>query len=893
MGQTLLATKLYMPPPCPTLVARPRLAADLSKALTHRLTLVSAPAGYGKTTLVSNWLHETNIAAAWLSLDDGDNDPIRFWQYFLSALHAIVPTVRLDFLDLLRGLPARSSDTLLNTLINAIVENAAPIVLVLDDLHVIHAQLILEMLAFLLDHLPPQMHLVCLCRTDPPLPLAHLRVRDQLVDIRAEQLRFTLEESAVFLNQVMSLHLAADDLAAMAARTEGWIAGLQLAALSLQGHQDRHGFVAAFTGSQAYLMDYLTEEVLNLQPENVQTFLLQTSILDRLCGLLCEAVVEADYSPPIEGHAMLERLARLNLFVIPLDDERRWYRYHHLFADVLNRRLAHLFPQRLADLHRRASYWYEQNGFIAEATHHALMAGELDRAAQLIVQHGRYLLMSGEVVTLMNLLDAVAPQVPTHPWLAVQKAWGLTMIGRLDEAEQMLDTADQLLAAQPPTSEARSLIGCVAAARAHRANLLGETKRAADFARLALARLPNDDLLSQIIGSLTTSILGDASWLQGDLAEAKRAYQAAVRIGQTANEVRLVVIANSSLAEVMMAQGQLHQAARLFSEVLQQTAQPDGRKLPSADRAYVGLSQISYEWNQLTAAAQYAHQCLELCQTGENIALQALLQVILAKLEHAQGHAARSEAALRTAEQLAREGSFSARLLIWIESALAGLWLTQGDQDRVADFVQRRNLAPEDDIPYVREPEYLVLLRLRLAQGDHAAALALADRLLQPAEVANRTGDVIERLVLQALIFQAQKEMDCALASLKRALTLAQREGYVRVFLDEGEPLAKLLYQAKARQMGAGYATELLSAIGAATGIEQPAAQLLIEPLSPRELEVLALIEIGHSNQAIAARLVISLPTVKRHISNIYAKLGADSRTQAVARAKELHLLSQ
>ena len=524
MVPTLLTTKLYVPPPCPTLVGRPRLTVDLSKALTRRLTLVSAPAGYGKTTLVSSWLRETEVASTWLSLDEGDNDPIRFLQYFLSALHKIVPTVHLDLLDMLRGMRPAQADALLNCLINEIAENAASFVLVLDDFHVIHAQPVLEMLAFLLDHLPPQMHLVCLSRTDPTLPLARLRVHDQLVDIRAEQLRFTLDEIAVFLNRMMGLNLLADDLAAMEARTEGWIAGLQLAAFSLQGRQDIHGFVAAFTGSHSYIMDYLTEEVLKLQPESVRSFLLQTSILDRLCGPLCEAIVGTDQTVPVAGQAMLEALERMNMFVIPLDDERRWYRYHHLFADVLNRRLEYLFPLQLADLHRRASHWYEQNGLIAEAAEHALKAGDTDHAAQLVVQHGRSLLMSGEVVTLLNLIEAVEPQARTHPWLAVQKAWVLTLTGRLDQAEQVLDMAEQLIAAQPPTSEAKALLGCVAAARAHRANLQGETCLAADFARQSLAQLPKDDPLSQIIGSLAISILGDASWMQGDLEEARQAY---------------------------------------------------------------------------------------------------------------------------------------------------------------------------------------------------------------------------------------------------------------------------------------------------------------------------------------------------------------------------------
>ena len=891
MDSTLLATKLYVPPPCSTLVERPRLTADLSIALTRRLTLISAPAGYGKTTLVSSWLREADVASTWLSLDEGDNDPIRFLQYFLSALHKIVPTVQLDLLDILRGMQPAQAEALLNRLINEIAEHAASFVLALDDFHVIRAQPILEMLAYLLDHLPPQMHLVCLSRTDPDLPLARLRVHDQLIDIRAEQLRFTLDEIAVFLNRMMGLNLSAEDLAAMETRTEGWIAGLQLAALSLQGRQDIHGFVAAFTGSQSYIMDYLTEEVLQLQPENVRSFLLQTSILDRLCAPLCEAIVETDQTASIQGQAMLEALEHMNLFIIPLDDERRWYRYHHLFADVLNRRLEHFFPQRLADLHRRASHWYEQNGFIAEATHHALIAGDPDRAAELIVQHGRSLLMSGEVITLLNLIEAVEPQARTHPWLAVQKAWCLTLTGRLDQAEQALHVAEQLIMAQPPTSEARALLGCVAAARAHRANLLGETGLAADFARQALAQLPNADPLSQTIRSVTTSILGDASWLTGNLEEAGQAYEEAVRIGQAANDVRLVIIANSALADVLMAHGQLHKAARLYSESLQMTAHPAGRMLPLADRAYAGLSRVSYQWNQLAASAQYAHQCLELCPLGENTELQAFVQVILARLEHTQGNWAQAQAIMRATERLASEYPLSSRQSTWVESALACLWLAQGNQERAVDFVQRRNLTHDDDIPYLREPQYLVLLRLRLAQGDYAAALTLAGRLLGQAEATNRMGDVIERLVLQALIFQTEKELGRALTSLGRACALAQREGYVRVFLDEGEPMAKLLYQAKAHQMGTGYAAELLSMLGRANDRELPSAQLLIEPLSSRELEVLTLIESGHSNQAIAARLVISITTVKRHISNIYAKLGVTSRTQAVARARELQLL--
>ena len=404
-GQLLLRTKFYVPPIRSTQIARPRLADLIIAGLERSLILVSAPAGYGKTTLVSNWLKETQIPSAWLSLDGGDNDPIRFLQYLVASLQSIAPGIEDNLLGLLQRIQPAQFDNGINLLVNELASVSDPFVLVLDDFHVIQSEPVLKILSYLLEHLPPQMHLAILTRTDPPLPLARLRVRGQLLDIRAEQLRFNQAEIAAFLNETMGLTLSANDLSAMERRTEGWIAGLQLAALSMQGCQDIHGFVSAFTGSHHYVMDYLAEEVLRLQPRQVGTFLLQTSILDRLCGALCEAVVDVDTAEPVDGQGRLETLEEMNLFVIPLDDERHWYRYHHLFADVLRKRLEHQFPHLLPELHRRASQWYEQNGFIAESIQHAIVAGDQERAAQLIEQNGCFLLMSGEVDTLLNWTD--------------------------------------------------------------------------------------------------------------------------------------------------------------------------------------------------------------------------------------------------------------------------------------------------------------------------------------------------------------------------------------------------------------------------------------------------------------------------------------------------------
>ncbi len=465
-GKHLLRTKFYVPPIRSDQIARPRLSELINDGLDRALILVSAPAGYGKTTLVSSWLKEKQIPSAWLSLDGGDNDPIRFLQYLLAALVPIAPAIETDLFGMLQGIQPAQFESVINILTNELDSFSDPFILVLDDFHVLHSEAVLKTISYLLEHMPPQMHLAILTRTDPPLPLARLRVRGQLLDIRADQLRFTLNEIAAFLNDAIGLTLSANDLSAMETRTEGWIAGLQLAALSMQGSKDIHAFVQAFTGSHHYVMDYLAEEVLKLQPKELSTFLLQTSTLDRLCGSLCEAVVEAEPAGSVDGQAMLETLEEMNLFVIPLDDERHWYRYHHLFADVLRKRLGFQYPQILPELHRRASHWYEQNGFITESIQQAITAGDQDRAAHLIEENGCFILMSGEVATLLNWTDAIDFQSETRPWLAIQKAWALALTGDLERVEPLLQTPEKLLAPLEPSDEVRTMQGTIAAARA-------------------------------------------------------------------------------------------------------------------------------------------------------------------------------------------------------------------------------------------------------------------------------------------------------------------------------------------------------------------------------------------------------------------------------------------
>jgi LuxR family transcriptional regulator, maltose regulon positive regulatory protein len=886
----LLRTKFYVPPIRSKQIARPRLSDLITDGLDRALILVSAPAGYGKTTLVSSWLKEKKIPSAWLSLDSSDNDPIRFLQYLIAALVPIAPGMENDAFGMLQGIQPAQFENVINLLVNELASFPGPFVLVLDDFHVLHSESVLKMFSYLLEHMPPQMHLALLSRTDPPLPLSRLRVRNQLMDIRAEQLRFTKDEIAAFLNDAIGLTLSANDLSAMEMRTEGWIAGLQLAAISMQGSKDIHSFVSAFTGSHHYVMDYLAEEVLKNQPKKVSVFLLQTSILDRLCGPLCEAIVDADKADPVDGQTMLEALEEMNLFVIPLDDERHWYRYHHLFADVLRKRLEHQYPQMLPELHRRASQWYEQNGFLAESINQAIATGDQDRAAHLIEENGCFLLMSGEVATLLNWADAIEFQSEARPWLAIQKAWALALTGDLERVEPTLQVPEKLLAPLEPTPEVRTLRGTIAAARAHCANSRGNTQLAAKYAQEALQQLPNCSSICQSISSVSTSILGDASWINGNLGEAIRAYTEAIKIGRGANNLNMVIIANSNIAEILMEQGQLHRAADTYTQTLQMAVRPDGQRSPLAAKLFAGMGRLSYEWNRLDDAEQNIRQCMELSRIWGDIGQQAHAYAIQARLEQARNNPEKAQEAIREAELLIGERPLSPHWSIQVRADLARVWLAQGNLERPSQRIQKRGLKIKDEIPYQRESEYILLMRVLLAQGDYEAAITLSNRLLQQAETTGQMRLVIEVLILQALALQGKKETERALAALERALALAQPEGYVRSFLDEGEALTRLLCQAQSRQVGTGYAAVLLSKIGKSSGMTQPSMQLLVEPLTAREVEVLNLIKAGCSNQDIADQLVISMPTVKRHISNIYTKLGVESRTQAVAIGKELKL---
>jgi LuxR family maltose regulon positive regulatory protein len=913
----ILATKLYIPPPPPQVVLRPHLIEQLNAGLHRKLTLISAPAGFGKSTLLSAWVAGCHRPVAWVSLDAGDSDPARFLTYLVTALRTIAPQIGADVLGVLQSPQLLPTEPLLTALLNDITTLPDNFLLVLDDYHVIEAQAVDAALTFLLEHLPPQMHLVIATREDPQLSLARLRVRGHLTELRATDLRFTPGEAATFLNQVMGLGLAAADVTALETRTEGWIAGLQLAALSLRGRADIPGFIRAFTGDNRYIVDYLVEEVLQQQPEPIRRFLLQTAILDRLSGPLCDAVTGQQ-----DGHAQLAALERGNFLVVPLDDGRHWYRYHHLFADVLAAHLRAEQPEQVATLHRRASAWHEQQGAVAEAIRHALAAADFAHAADLVEQALPAMFRSRQEATLLGWFKAL-PDALIHvrPVLSVGYAHALLANGAFDGVEDHLWDAEQWLdppadrRARPDTpaaamvvvdqEEFRRLPGAIAVARAGRALARGDVPATVQYARRARDLVPEEDHVRR--GSVA-ALLGLASWTSGDLEAAHRSYTEAMAHLQQAGHLSDVIGCAIAQADIRLAQGWLHAAMSTYERGLQlATAQhPEGTRsvLRGAADMHVGLSAIHREQNDLPAATQHLRRSKEL---GEHLGLPQNPYrwcVAMARIQQAQGDLAGALALLDEAERR-YVGDFSPNVHP-IGAWKTRVWVAQGRLGEALGWARAQGLAVEDDLSYLRECEHITLARVLLARykSDEAErgvqqAMGLLERLLQAAEAGERTGSVIEILVLRALAHQAQGDMPAALRPLERALTLAEPEGYVRIFVDEGPPMAQLLRAAVAGGIMPAYTDRLLAAFAAA---QQPSAgeaplhtapvsQIMIEPLSQRELDVLRLFQTELSGPEIAAALMIGLSTVRTYTKGIYGKLNVTNRRAAVKRAAELDLI--
>ncbi|MFO7680460.1 MAG: LuxR C-terminal-related transcriptional regulator [Chloroflexota bacterium] len=902
----LLQTKLTIPAVRPTLVARDRLLRRLDNVLNSKLLLVSAPAGFGKTTLLAAYGVQAaavgDTAVSWLSLGEEDNDPARFLAYFLAALEAA--SVKLGE----TAVPSTAPDLMMTDVVNSItaVIHAAPhrhLLLILDDYHLIHNQAIHKAITFLLEHMPAAMHLLLATRADPPLPLARWRARGQLAELRQQELRFTPEETADFLNRVMTLSLPTADVQILNRRTEGWIAGLQMAAVSLQGRPDAAEFVQSFGGSHRYILDYLMEEVLSRQPEAVTRFLLQTAVLDRMCAPLCDAILEAgEWRLRLSAHdeittphsqLILEKLETANLFIIPLDQERRWYRYHRLFSDLLRQRLALTYPALIPALHRRAAVWFEANGCPDEAIGQALQGGAFAQAAALIEQTAETMLMRSELATVLRWLAAL-PEIERakRPLLSLYYAWALIMEGRAQtEVERALRQVD--IGGAP---------GELALVRALLALLRGDGTTAVTLSTQAQAQLPTG---RPFLHSAATWIRGLALLFRGDLEAGVQALEQAVQLGQQMGNMTIAATSLARLANQAWRNGDLRRARQIYEQALVLATDEAERPLPIAGELHLGLARIYFEWNDLEAARQHAETGLALSGRWREVSTTAAY-IWLARVRQVLGDGEAAHSALAQARKIARQSEGTRFDDMAVDMAEASMRLLEGNTEAAAAFcaawktpqqVDVNALQQRDDMVegHLRKYEFLILARLRLAQQRPHDALALLHPLLTDSERLQRCDLQIENHVLTALAYEQLADKAQADYHAQAALGLGEQGGFVRLFVEAGPAITDLLRRQKAeggRQKD--YLHRLLAACGQPaappiSNFQPPAA--LIEPLSERELEVLALIAGGLSNREIAQRLVLSLPTIKWHTSNIYGKLGVGNRITAVARAREMHLL--
>ena len=915
----LLATKLYIPPAPSKLVLRPHLVEQLDEGIQGKLTLICAPAGFGKTSMLCEWyaVHPKNVASvAWVSLDVSDNDGRRFWSYVFAALERLHPDIVEDAFVLLRSPQPPSMNVILTTLINALLAIQGQIILILDDYHVITEPSIHQAMSFLLDYLPPQMHLILASRSDPPLLLSRLRSNRTLTELRTDDLRFTNEETKLFLQLMTGSIPPTETIATLEQRTEGWIAGLQLAALSLKGRTNSTNFITAFAGSHKYILDYLSEEVLRQQSDAIQTFLLQTAILDRLSGPLCNAVTEQSNSQTI-----LEQLEQANLFIVPLDDERGWYRYHHLFTEVLRRQLQYTHPDMLPRLHQRAAIWYEQQGLITEAMRHALAATDFERAVRLIEQATIRMLLQGERNILQQWLQALPSELlQRHPRLCITYAMLLAYNVQLDAAESYLRLAEAHLLPSPEGEmppDVLEMLGEIDGIRADLARHQGDIPRAIALCRQALERIPQDNVFLR--GNINLN-LGAAYAYNGDMEAAQQALTAAVELGQAAGNLHGVLYALYRLTWQPVHQGQLRQAYNNAQRALQFVeTHPELRKSPDVGLIYSVMGGVLHEWNKLEAAAEALIEGITLCeQNGVEMAVVGGAYTTLAQVRQDQGAADQASVLMQQAVQ----GIHNRRTTVLFSARIpfhqVRLWIAQGKLDDAFQWLLEYGpkLHLSGVLSYQQEIEYLTVVRVLLAQSQRGQPLPygwslkqvlhLTEQIAEATEAKKRWGHVIEALVLQALLLQAQGDPSSALTILRRALTLAEPEGYIRIFVDEGQPMAALLQRALEAGILHAYVITLLHAFGVQPEVQQeetvPLQQSslplsdstlypLLEPLSERELEVLRLMAAGRSNSEIARALSVSVGTIKTHLKHIYGKLGVHTRTQAIAHARELRLL--
>jgi LuxR family maltose regulon positive regulatory protein len=873
----VLETKLYIPKWPAGLVTRPRLIDRIRGGAGRKLTVVSAPAGSGKTTLLAEWLAQRSTedgAAAWVSLDSSDNEPALFWTVVLRALQSIEPDIGKQALTALQAEPTPTV-AVLTALLNELAALDRDVVLILDDYHVIETPAIHTSLAFLLDHLPPRMHVILASRAEPVLPLARMRARGEVSELRAADLRFTADEATAFLNRVMALDLAPADVTALEQRTEGWIAGLKLAALSMQNHDDVHAFIRSFSGDNRYIADYLIEEVLQSQPERTRRFLVATSILERLNSSLCDAVAG---EPGSQG--LLESLEKSNLFVIALDDRRAWYRYHHLFAEVLQAHAQREDAARVRELHRRASAWYEQNGATADAVMHAQRAHDLERVAELLEQHWPAKDRSYESKRWLERVKSLPPAVvQARPALSMGYAWALLNAGELEPAELQLRALEASLDDQRFPALARELI----TARVYLSQSRGDFAGSADHARRALALAPEGDHAARATAS---ALLALAQWANGDLDAAHDTFAAALASMRAAGAELDAIRGEFVLGDLRAMQGRLREAVRTYEAGLALAAAHSNAE---TDELYLGLSEVRRERGELSEAERLLQEIEEKGARAAHMSNRHRWCKSMARVAEAHGDLERALALLTEADATVRRDPLP--VVRPVAAMKARIRIAQGDVASAERWANEEAVLEDEPLSFLREYEHITLARLLIAQHSMERANSLLERIATHARTGGRTGSVIEALALQALLQHEQGNTVPALDAIAQALELAEPEGFVRLFVDEGTPMRDLLRQATARGIAGAYTRNVLNAFGGALEPAQPTDGGSSQLLTSREHEILRLLAAGMRNQEIAEQLFISPATVKRHIANVYNKLNASHRTEALRRAVDLKLL--
>lgn len=912
----LLHTKIIAPPQRPNLVVRKRLFDKLAAGLKSRVALIAAPAGFGKTTLVNEWISRSGLAAAWFTIDETDNDIGRFLAYLLAAASGFDPSLKQQ-IQTVTGRPILSFQrSIITSLINFIGSISDPesgsrdLILVLDDYQEIANPAIHDIVFQLIENQPSNLFLIISSRIVPPIPLARLRAQGQLLEISADDLRFTAEETVSLLRQTSAAEITSREVQVLSERTEGWAAGLQMAILAIESLSSKDGpltvsnFIEEFSGSDRFIVDYLVEEVVNKQPESVQRFLVNTSILDQMSGDLCDFLLDynnqsnetPDSMPDgmaYNGKEMLAVLERKNLFVVPLDNERRWYRYHQLFRDLLRQRLMQRPQKEIQLLHSRASAWYRANDSLPDAVEHALEAGEFESAAELIEDVAESTLMNSEISTFVRWLDML-PEMTfrSRPRLSIYSAVAMLLIGRSIDAVQV-----RLELALRGRKEGE-LEGEIGVLQALLAALKGDMHLGIEKSRRALEYLPGD---SHFLRSIALDNLGGAHMATGNIALTSRALEEAIRTARQTGNIMVSAVAICQLAEQRELEARLHDAHSLFREALELATDPAGKPLPIAGMALIGIGGLFRQWNRLDEAEQYLRRGIQLSERWGAVGTLAGY-LALARIKLAQGDSASAAQLITKCRQLAVQFDASEMDDLLVDAHQARLQLAQGDLEAAWLWVERRGLTgvgtPDDSTRrtggnfHLQEVENLTLARVLIAEGDCAAALALLDQLLDDAKKLNRTGSAIEILILQALTHQASGNEREAEQCLVRALKLAEPGGYIRLFADEGAAMASLVSHTGLGELDPAYAAKLVKEM---SHDKRPSPQVQLPPeieaLSPRELEVLELVESGRSNKDIAAELVIAPSTVKWHVHNICAKLDARNRTEAVAKARKLRLL--